>query len=1090
MIDESLPWIYHDQLALHASNESCWIVIKGLVYDVTEFHHPGGNDRLFDLGGQDATSGFEAVRHSSAAARHLRRLLVGRLGEQTSPTSGSLVASQIPAQEFSAAAATSAHANQKSRNRLLKAGSIHRKARPGERLWSTRCRGFLPVRDPITAEEALLPYQLLIRLVERMPVALADGSFRRLVESSTEAMVRIESSILAEQSEDVLERVHSLLGYIGKGYVHGGEAVDGAQSVPKFLADPWIAVSDRLGRHPTIDYANCVLYNWERIDKRGPIIPDNIRILNRFTGLLDEEWFLKTHVIIESEASGVVSAIYDGNEAIVNKDMNRLMAMLSWLEQAMSHVASNCLFIMFERESDDNYLCEPDIFFHRFRPYISTWTALFEGQYEDGPSLVSLRAQLQMVQNLECGNSGLPDLSAHRKHLEAAIAAMQRRKRLCGPSGAMSSILPLCDAFLDVQMSSPELGTMLKEFEEYMPEKHRKMLLMVRQNSARPFIIELHAQGDPMAALLIENFNAVVRRVLDFRWRHLSYIEQYIAKPAGGSFSVKGTGGTPAFNYLNQHINDTEMAIISVMHESDCEAEALGDAFPASAYLSPPEPHELWAVTEWSGLLPTSSPIPMEEMPAPWNFLCELVRRLPAACVPPSTFRALVKRYVDQLPLDCSALDGDAALERGRTLVAFVLAGWYAEGEYVGLHRQSSGEQVEAIAALTATPPLTPYIGPAAPPPSPPMFFASGDSHCNPPEFSLFNSAADPLQVLLVLFVELSKRVRRAPRIGLTDIILYNWTQPADKAYTPSAQVNNAVGVPGGGEPHEQSAGGVVADLHPRLKRDGGVKPCLRFLCFEEEDWFVRLHVTLANETGCVMRAIHHCLDATKLGEQVQALRQLEQAIEVLINVHCAAGIGRPMGADAPFVRPALLMKRLHRFLPYHACEQLGLDPHELRALIVYCATGIDQSCLLHVFGIDSGTHLIQRFREWQQGKDADVPRAHYDFLVAMRQRMSMRERVEAAVGVKSLSVQELARLELAHNSCIDMTVRLFSRRIELVRAMCGEDALKDEWDVERSLILRARLQLLIERREMLGPKQGLPKLANLYHRDPTERGR
>lgn len=26
-----------------------------------------------------------------------------------------------------------------------------------------------------------------------------------------------------------------------------------------------------------------------------------VRILNRFTGLLDEEWFMKTHVIIESE---------------------------------------------------------------------------------------------------------------------------------------------------------------------------------------------------------------------------------------------------------------------------------------------------------------------------------------------------------------------------------------------------------------------------------------------------------------------------------------------------------------------------------------------------------------------------------------------------------------------------------------------------------------------------------------------------------------------------------------------------------------------------------------------------------------------
>ena len=52
-------------------------------------------------------------------------------------------------------------------------------------------------------------------------------------------------------------------------------------------------------------------------------------LLNRFTGLLDEEWFLKTHVIIESEASSVVSAIYDACNAIRNADKDRLPAMLA-----------------------------------------------------------------------------------------------------------------------------------------------------------------------------------------------------------------------------------------------------------------------------------------------------------------------------------------------------------------------------------------------------------------------------------------------------------------------------------------------------------------------------------------------------------------------------------------------------------------------------------------------------------------------------------------------------------------------------------------------------------------------------------------
>ena len=37
-----------------------------------------------------------------------------------------------------------------------------------------------------------------------------------------------------------------------------------------------------------LDYAGCVLNNWERIDPAGPLVPSNVRLLRRFTGLVDE----------------------------------------------------------------------------------------------------------------------------------------------------------------------------------------------------------------------------------------------------------------------------------------------------------------------------------------------------------------------------------------------------------------------------------------------------------------------------------------------------------------------------------------------------------------------------------------------------------------------------------------------------------------------------------------------------------------------------------------------------------------------------------------------------------------------------------
>lgn len=146
------------------------------------------------------------------------------------------------------------------------------------------------------------------------------------------------------------------------------------------------------------------------------------------------------------------------------------------------------------------------------------------------------------------------------------------------------------------------------------------------------------------------------------------------------------------------------------------------------------------------------------------------------------------------------------------------------------------------------------------------------------------------------------------------------------------------------------------------------------------------------------------------------------------------------------------------------------------------------------------GSTPLQAFRDWQEGASCDLPAEHREHLAMVRQRPSIRDevgrialrlyrssaevswtdsraprpvcvyawQVERAVSVEVLSVQDLSRLELAHNTCIDMMLRYFTRRIELVRMMLGTAALRESWDIERSTIQSARLRLLVERREML----------------------
>jgi len=201
--------------------------------------------------------------------------------------------------------------------------------------------------------------------------------------------------------------------------------------------------------------------------------------------------------------------------------------------------------------------------------------------------------------------------------------------------------------------------------------------------------------------------------------------------------------------------------------------------------------------------------------------------------------------------------------------------------------------------------------------------------------------------------------------------------------------------------------------------------------------------------------------------------------------VHYAAGIGQHVGQDVPRVRAALLMQRLRRFLPNDVVE--GLDAHETLAARVYCATGIDQPCLLHLMGVPNrGQHALQAYRDWQQGDGAaELPLEHRQYLNSCLKRKSIREEVERAVGERMLSVHDLSRLELAYNSCIDMMLRYFQRRNELIIQMFGAGTLKESFDRERSAILGARLRLLVERREMVGPREGLPTRQDHYKPRP-----
>lgn len=69
------------EVQAHSAKKDLYVVIHDKIYDVTSFidEHPGGEEVLLDVGGQDATEAFEDVGHSDEAREILDGILIGEL---------------------------------------------------------------------------------------------------------------------------------------------------------------------------------------------------------------------------------------------------------------------------------------------------------------------------------------------------------------------------------------------------------------------------------------------------------------------------------------------------------------------------------------------------------------------------------------------------------------------------------------------------------------------------------------------------------------------------------------------------------------------------------------------------------------------------------------------------------------------------------------------------------------------------------------------------------------------------------------------------------------------------------------------------
>mmetsp|Transcript_53095 Transcript_53095/g.137346 ORF Transcript_53095/g.137346 Transcript_53095/m.137346 type:complete len:434 (+) Transcript_53095:79-1380(+) len=99
----SLQQYSMEDVQSHNDEQSCWVVIDGVVVDATLFlnKHPGGASRIVNMAGKDATDPFTTIGHSLAAKKLVAHYAIGTVGN-TSIIKPSLSESELHGDWFSA----------------------------------------------------------------------------------------------------------------------------------------------------------------------------------------------------------------------------------------------------------------------------------------------------------------------------------------------------------------------------------------------------------------------------------------------------------------------------------------------------------------------------------------------------------------------------------------------------------------------------------------------------------------------------------------------------------------------------------------------------------------------------------------------------------------------------------------------------------------------------------------------------------------------------------------------------------------------------------------------------------------------------
>jgi indoleamine 2,3-dioxygenase len=354
----------------------------------------------------------------------------------------------------------------------------------------SRTRGFVPEQDPLDR----LPeaFRALDNLAPMIPALIMNQEIRRFLA----ALPELDVAALTDAAE--AERGMLILSALTMAHVWGGKEPD--FTLPRNIAVPLMALSQRLGRPPIVMHATLVLNNWRRLDPDRPLALDNVDTQFTFTGSFDEKWFYLATLGVELAGAAAIVALAGAVAAARSGGDNAVAEELTALESGIRQMTA-ALMRMHER-------CDPHIFYHRIRPYLAGWPA---------PGLTY------------AGTGTAPQIWA-------------------GGSAAQSSLLQSFDAGLGIRHEHAHTRDFLDAMLQYMPPKHRALVAALRQTST------IRTRAENGSPALRDAYNACIAATDEFRRKHIGLTSQYIIKQASthvGPGTI-GTGGTDFVEFLRE----------------------------------------------------------------------------------------------------------------------------------------------------------------------------------------------------------------------------------------------------------------------------------------------------------------------------------------------------------------------------------------------------------------------------------------------------------------------------------------------------------------------------------------------------------